>query len=87
MSSCLSNYASPDTSSHELADAISPPSSGDDDLAGQIVICGAQLARGYYGRPELTAERFVAIKALGGERGYLTGDLARSALTPRGSSW
>ncbi|MFT4149262.1 MAG: amino acid adenylation domain-containing protein [Paracoccaceae bacterium] len=46
-------------------------------LSGSLYLGGIQLARGYLGRPDLTADRFIPDPHRPGERLYATGDLAR----------
>jgi amino acid adenylation domain-containing protein len=48
-------------------------------VPGEVFLCGAQIARGYLGRPDLTAERFLPdhLSAEAGGRLYRSGDLGR----------
>ncbi|MFC3965951.1 non-ribosomal peptide synthetase, partial [Nocardia jiangsuensis] len=64
--------AIPGLSIHVLDERLRPVPVG---VSGEMYVAGKQLARGYLGRPDLSAARFVA--GPGGTRLYRSGDLAR----------
>ncbi|MEV0117626.1 amino acid adenylation domain-containing protein, partial [Streptomyces sp. NPDC050844] len=66
--------ALPNTQVYVLDDFLRPVLPG---VVGEVHLAGPGLARGYLGRRELTAERFVACPYAEGGRMYRTGDLAK----------
>ncbi len=46
-------------------------------LPGELCLCGEQMSNGYWGRAELTKEKFTAVTFASGLKMYRTGDLAK----------
>jgi len=62
------------TELHILDSEFGPVPNGE---VGELFIAGEGVARGYWGRPDLSAERFLTIPNVTPYRLYRTGDLAR----------
>ncbi|MFH5244706.1 non-ribosomal peptide synthase/polyketide synthase [Antrihabitans spumae] len=74
-SASVIGQAIPGLSTYILDSRMRPAPIG---VTGDLYVSGAQLARGYLGRTDLTSSRFVANPfGTKGERMYRTGDLAR----------
>ncbi len=65
------------TTLYVVDDALDPVPLG---LPGELLIGGAGVTRGYWTRPDLTAERYIESPFIAGERLYRTGDLVRGRL-------
>jgi nonribosomal peptide synthetase protein BlmX len=63
-------------STHVCDERLNPVPQG---VAGELLIGGLGVARGYYKREELTARKFVELQRDPAERVYRTGDLVRFA--------
>ncbi|MGW0044200.1 amino acid adenylation domain-containing protein [Rhodococcus sp. NPDC003348] len=74
----LIGAAVPGVAEHVLDAHLRPVPDG---VVGELYVGGVQLARGYLGRPDLTAARFVADPTGSGGRLFRTGDLVRRTNT------
>ncbi|MEU9703752.1 amino acid adenylation domain-containing protein [Streptomyces sp. NPDC047981] len=72
--SSLIGTALDDTEAHVLDERLRPVGAG---VIGELYLAGDGTGRGYFGRPALTAERFVADPVTPGGRLYRTGDRVR----------
>ncbi|KAJ6520288.1 hypothetical protein C8R45DRAFT_55978 [Mycena sanguinolenta] len=74
-------HPTPNSGCYAVDDNLNPVPPG---VCGELFVTGENLARGYFGQPQITAAKFIQLDEshpFGAIRGYRTGDLVRQLST------